>query len=190
MKYLQKTLTLSLSAMLTCAALSASDKKVPVEATVEAATEVAAPTVGGMPLTINVDVPVEQTGGQKVKLIHVAMLSDVEGNNEFKRNVSIMQRHQENIQALQRTVQTVEDEELKASLEEELQSAVDRLNSDNKKMVDAYGFSLTRRYEQVVEKSHIYMYVTEEEAEEFLKQVDQAGKAVDAAEAEDSAGAE
>lgn len=171
MNYLHKTLTLSLSLLFSCTALSASEKKAPVAAT-EAVAEV--PTVGGMPLTIDVDVPVEQTGGQKVKLIHVAMLSDVKGNNEFKRNVGILQRHQENIQALQRTIQTVEDEELKASLEEELQSAVDRLNSDNKKMVDAYGFSLTRRYEQVVEKSHIYMYVTEEEAETFLNRVDAA----------------
>lgn len=178
MNYIHKTISLSLSLLCTCAALSASDKKDPIAATVEAAAESAkvAPTVGGMPLTIDVDVPAEQTGGQKVKLIHVAMLSDVEGNNEFKRNVGIMQRHQENIQALQRTVQTVEDEELKASLEAELEKAVDRLNSDNQKMVDAYGFSLTRRYEQVVEKSHIYMYVTEEEAEDFMKQVEE-GKA-------------
>lgn len=174
MNYITKTLTLSLSLLFTCAGLSASDKGAAVEATAEVAADSAAeaPTVGGMPLTIDVDVPVEQTGGQKVKLIHVAMLSDVESNNEFKRNVGIMQRHQENIQALQRTVETVEGDELKASLEAELQKAVDRLNSDNQKMVEAYGFSLTRRYEQVVEKSHIYMYVTEEEAEDFLKQVE------------------
>lgn len=174
MNYITKKLTLSLSLLFTCAVLSASDKGASAEAAAAVATDDAAeaPTVGGMPITIDVDVPVEQTGGQKVKLIHVAMLSDAEGNNEFKRNVGIMQRHQENIQALQRTIQSVEGDELKASLEAELQKAVDRLNSDNQKMVDAYGFSLTRRYEQVVEKSHIYMYVTEEEAEEFLKQVE------------------
>lgn len=176
MNCITKRLTLALFLLFTCAGVSASDKGASLEAATaaETATEssVVAPAVGGMPLTIDVDVPVEQTGGQKVKLIHVAMLSDTESNNEFKRNMGIMQRHQENIKALQRTIQSVEGDELKASLEVELQKSVDRLNSDNQKMVDAYGFSLTRRYEQIVEKSHIYMYVTEDEAEDFIKQID------------------
>ena len=154
-----KLLLISPLFILSAIALTAKEKKAE-------ATDI---TVDGMPFIIDTDVPLEQTGGQKVRLLHVAVLSNVEGNNEFKRNVGIMQRHQENIQALQRTIQTVEDEELKSKLNEELQKAVDRLNSDNKKMLEAYGFSLTRRYEQVVEKSHIYMYVTEDEAEEFLK---------------------
>lgn len=127
--------------------------------------------VGNMPLTIDVDTTPDQAGGQKIKLVHVAELGDAKSNDEFKRNVAIMQRHQESIQALQRTIQTVEDEELKLKLEEELEKVVGRLNSDNKKMVEAYGFSLTRRYEQIVEKSHIYMYVTEEEAAGYIENV-------------------
>jgi hypothetical protein len=38
------------------------------------------------------------------------------------------------------------------------------LNDNNKKMIENYGFSLNRNYILVVEKAHIYMHVTPEEA--------------------------
>ena len=44
---------------------------------------------------------------------------------------------------------------------------LEKLNENNKKMFDTYGFSLTRNYTQVVETSHVYMLVTTEEAEKF-----------------------
>ena len=39
-----------------------------------------------------------------------------------------------------------------------------KLNENNKLMFKTYGFSLNRNYVMTVEKSHVHMWVTEEEA--------------------------
>ena len=41
---------------------------------------------------------------------------------------------------------------------------IKQLNADNQKMIQAYGFTLTRNYTLVIEKAHIYMEVSAEEA--------------------------
>jgi hypothetical protein len=39
-----------------------------------------------------------------------------------------------------------------------------KLNENNALMRKTYGFSLDRNYSVVIEKAHVYMFVTEEEA--------------------------
>jgi hypothetical protein len=42
-----------------------------------------------------------------------------------------------------------------------------KLNEDNQKMIQAYGFSLDRSYTVAVEKADVYMLVSDEEAAKF-----------------------
>jgi hypothetical protein len=49
-------------------------------------------------------------------------------------------------------------------LKEQLDALLAKLNENNDKMRQAYGFSLDRTYTVVVETAHVYMFVTDEEA--------------------------
>ena len=55
----------------------------------------------------------------------------------------------------------------KVKLEKELEVLMTKLQENNEKMYNAYGFSLARDYTMVTEKSSIYMWVTEEEFEKY-----------------------
>ncbi len=47
---------------------------------------------------------------------------------------------------------------------EQYEQALDKLNANNKIMLENYGYSLNRNYVRVIDKSQIFMAVTEEEA--------------------------
>ena len=54
-----------------------------------------------------------------------------------------------------------------------------KLNENNQLMIKTYGFSLERNYTIVPEVSHVYMFVTDEEAAKYEKeQKDAAAKAL------------
>jgi len=101
------------------------------------------------------------------KLVKVSTLSSVEANQEFQRNVQIMQAQRQRVMQLQAQYGQAQTDELKKSLKKELDAAIEKLNKDNKTMTETYGFSLNRNYVQVIEKSNIYMAVTKEEAEKI-----------------------
>lgn len=97
------------------------------------------------------------------KLVKVSSLGSVEANQEFQKNVQIMQMERQRVIQLQNQLKQTQTQELKYSLETELEAAMKKLNADNKKMVETYGFSLNRNYVLVVEKAHIYMTVSDDE---------------------------
>jgi len=101
------------------------------------------------------------------RLVKVSTLSSVEANQEFQRNVQIMQAQRQRVMQLQAQYEQAQTDELKKSLKKELDAAIEKLNKDNKTMTETYGFSLNRNYVQVIEKSDIYMAVTKEEAEKI-----------------------
>ncbi len=101
---------------------------------------------------------------EQQKLVKVSTLGSVEANQEFQRNVQIMQAERQRVIQLQTQLEQTQTKELKKGLEKELKAALKKLNDDNKKMVETYGFSLNRNYVLVVEKAHVYMAVSDEEA--------------------------
>jgi hypothetical protein len=107
---------------------------------------------------------------QQQKLVRVATLKSVEANREFQNNVQLLQAQRQ--QAVE--LGTALEKEPNAAKKKELKTKVDelmaKLNENNEKMVKAYGFSLNRNYSMIVETSHIYMFVSDEEAAKLEKE--------------------
>lgn len=109
------------------------------------------------------------------KAIKVSTLSTAEANQEFQRNVQIIQAKRQAAFDLKQQVDKESNAAKKKELQAKLDDALKVLNEDNQKMFKAYGFSLERNYQMVVETSSIYMMVTDEEAARYEK--DQAAAA-------------
>ena len=110
----------------------------------------------------------ESDGPEKQqKIIKVCSLNSIEANQEFQRNVQLLRLQRQKIIELKVELDNAKKRREKKRIEKELDKMLEKLNENNKKMFDTYGFSLTRNYTQVVEKSHLYMLVTAEEAEKF-----------------------
>lgn len=104
------------------------------------------------------------------KLIRVSTLNTVQANQEFQNNVQVMQAQRQRCieanAAYEKETNATKKKELKARLDELLA----QLNRDNQTMLKTYGFSLDRNYTLVPEVSHVYMFVTDEEAAKFEKE--------------------
>lgn len=109
------------------------------------------------------------------KLIRVSTLNGVQANQEFQSNVQLVQAQRQ--QAIELNAQM--EKETNAARKKELKADVDKLmallNDNNQKMFKTYGFTLDRNYTIVIETAHVYMFVTDEEADKFEKE--QAAKA-------------
>ena len=101
---------------------------------------------------------------EEKQLVKVCSLSSVEANQEFQRNVQIVQAQRQRLVALQAQLAQAQTDDLKKVLQKELDQELAKLNDNNKKMVETYGFSLNRNYILVTEKAHVYMVVTDDEA--------------------------
>jgi hypothetical protein len=107
-----------------------------------------------------------------IRLVKIATLNTVEANQEFQRNVQIMQAARAELIRLKTAVDAEKDAAKKKDLEKQLDDKLKELNDNNQKMVKAYGFSLTRDYVLVVETAHIYMQVSPEEAATYEKELE------------------
>jgi Skp family chaperone for outer membrane proteins len=106
-------------------------------------------------------------GDTTQKLVKVCTLSSVKANQEFQRNVNILQARRQRVVQLRQQLAQAQTEEMKESLNKELTLALDQLKADHETMVKTYGFSLGRNYRLVVEKAYVYMAVSDEEAEKI-----------------------
>ncbi|CAG36252.1 hypothetical protein [Desulfotalea psychrophila] len=110
------------------------------------------------------------------KLVKVSTLDSVEANKEFQKNVQVMQLQRQRVIQLQNQLKQTQTKELKMSLQKEIEVAMKKLNEDNKKMIETYGFSLNRNYVLVVEKAHVYMAVSDEENKKIVAEHKQSKK--------------
>src|SRR5262245_45636869 len=94
-----------------------------------------------------------------MKLVKVAVLPTVEANQEFQKNVQLVQAQRQRVLELDNQVKNEKDTAKKKDLQKELDSLLAKLNENNQAMAKVYGFSLTRNYTMEIEKSHIYMLV-------------------------------
>lgn len=118
------------------------------------------------------DKAIVDSGGEQQKLVRVSTLNSIEANQEFQRNVQVIQAQKQRVIQLQSALENSDD----ANLKKELDLAWDKLRDSNKKMTEAYGFSLARDYVLVVEKAHIYMAVSEEELAKINKRRNNGGQ--------------
>ena len=103
----------------------------------------------------------------KMKLVKVASLNTIDSNKEFQRNVQLVQQQRGLAAELLSKMDAVQDEEEHKKLKKELDALQQKLNENNELMFKTYGFSLNRNYVLTVEKSHIHMWVTEEESQKI-----------------------
>lgn len=109
---------------------------------------------------------------ENIRLVKIATLNSVEANQEFQRNVKIMQAARENAFQLKAKFEECSDPDEKVKLHQAFEQAMESLNENNEKMIQHYGFSLNRNYIMVIERAHIYMQVTPEEAEQIKQRMD------------------
>ena len=98
------------------------------------------------------------------KLIKVATLPTAEANREFQANVQLVQAQRQAAVELNSAVEKEKDAAKKKELKAQFDTLVTKLNENNEAMRKAYGFSLDRNYTIEIEKAHVYMLVTDEEA--------------------------
>lgn len=103
----------------------------------------------------------------KMQLVKVASLNTIDANKEFQRNVQLVQQQRGLAAELLNKIENVQDEQEHKKLQGELDTLQQKLNENNQLMFKTYGFSLNRNYVLTVEKSHIHMWVTEEEAKKI-----------------------
>jgi ABC-type Na+ efflux pump permease subunit len=113
------------------------------------------------------------------KLLKVATLSTVQENQQFQSNVQMLQAQRQAAVDLNAAVEKEKDAKKKQELKTQLDALMTKLNENNAAMQKFYGFSLTRNYTIEVEKSNVYLLLTEEEAAklEQSQKAEQAQKA-------------
>jgi hypothetical protein len=104
---------------------------------------------------------------QQQKIIRVSTLNSIQANQEFQRNVQIMQNQRQQVIDLNEKLKNSNKADEKAQIQKDLDETLKKLNENNQIMFKTYGFSLTRNYTLVVEKAHVYMFVNDEEAKKF-----------------------
>jgi hypothetical protein len=111
----------------------------------------------------------QDAGTSKLQLVKVATLNTIDANKEFQKNVQLVQQQRAlAAQVVAKLNETKDKKEIK-KLESQLDTLQQKLNENNQLMFKTYGFSLNRNYVLTVEKSHIFMWVNEEEAQAINK---------------------
>lgn len=103
------------------------------------------------------------------KLVRVSTLNSIDANREFQANVQVMQAQRQAAVELNAAIEKEKDATKKAELKKQLDTLMAKLNENNDTMRKTYGFSLERNYTLVIEKAHVYMLVSEEEAAKIEK---------------------
>lgn len=98
------------------------------------------------------------------KLVQVSSLNTIEANREFQANVQLLQAQRQAAVELNTAIEREKDAAKQKELKGRLEALMAKLNENNALMRKTYGFSLDRNYSVVIEKAHVYMFVTEEEA--------------------------
>lgn len=107
------------------------------------------------------------SASSKMQLVKVASLNTIDANKEFQSNVQLVQQQRALAAQLLSKMESVQDETEHKKLEDQYENLKQKLDDNNQLMFKTYGFSLNRNYVLTVEKSHIHMWVTEEEAKKI-----------------------
>jgi hypothetical protein len=116
-------------------------------------------TAGDPDATESSPAPSSVPGDEGLKLVRVATITGETANEEFRRNVQIMQLKKQRVEQLQRERLAAEGTEEAARIGRELEQASADLIENNRRMVQTYGFSLDRDYVYVIESSTLKMKV-------------------------------
>ena len=120
----------------------------------------------------------QEASKQNLQLVKVASLNTIEANKEFQKNVQLVQQQRALAVQILSKMQSTQDKDEHDNLKKQLDSLQKKLNENNNLMFKTYGFSLNRNYVLTVEKAHVHMWVTDEEAQ-AIKAKNQTDKPVE-----------
>ena len=101
---------------------------------------------------------------QQSVLVKVAAIDGLDANEEFTRNVQVIQSQRQEIVKLNAsTNEAAAGSDERKALQTQLDAAVKKLETDNQTMAKSYGYSILRNYVRVPEVSQIFVVLTEEE---------------------------
>ncbi len=98
-----------------------------------------------------------EQGGNKY--VHISTISTAAANEQFMRNVQLVQQQRQALVSLNRILSADE----KAAIATQLKAREESLNKNNAEMAKAYGFSLVRDYVHQLVKTRVFLKLTEEE---------------------------
>ena len=104
---------------------------------------------------------------QNLELVKVASLNTVEANKEFQKNVQLVQQQRSLAVQILSKIEKTQDKEEHDKLQKQLASLQKKLNDNNQLMFKTYGFTLNRNNVLTVEKAHVHMWVTKDEAKQI-----------------------
>lgn len=84
-------------------------------------------------------------------------------NQEFRRNVQVMQSQRKEALTLREQIQAETDEAKQAELQKQFDALEKKINENNQTMIDTYKYSLNRNYAQITKKARVYIQLTDEE---------------------------
>ena len=101
---------------------------------------------------------------QDLELVKIASLNTIDANKEFQKNVQLVQQQRALAVQILSKIEKTQDKEEHDKLQKQLDSLQKKLNDNNQLMFKTYGFTLNRNYVLTVEKAHVHMWVTKDEA--------------------------
>ena len=96
-------------------------------------------------------------------LVKVATIDGLVANDEFTRNVQVIQAQRQEIARLNEVLQKADAGAARDQAQAQLDAAVKKLEADNQTMSKTYGYSIMRNYVRVPDVSQILVVLTEEE---------------------------
>ena len=99
----------------------------------------------------------------KSVLVKVATIDGVVANDEFTRNVQVVQAERQEIVRLNEALQKADAGAARDQAQAQLDAAVKKLEADNQTMSKTYGYSILRNYVRVPDVSQILVVLTEGE---------------------------
>lgn len=106
----------------------------------------------------------DKTPQSELELVKVASLNTIEANKEFQKNVQLVQQQRTLAVQILSKLEKTQDKDEHDKLQGQLDALQKKLNDNNQLMFKTYGFTLNRNYVLTVEKAHVHMWVTKEEA--------------------------
>ncbi len=97
------------------------------------------------------------------ELVKLATIEGKAANDEFTRNVQVLQAQRQEVVRLTQGMATVHAGKDREALQEQIVATVKKLDADNRVMAKSYGYSLLRNYTRVPEKSEVFLVLTADE---------------------------
>jgi len=115
---------------------------------------------------------VASQAAQQTQLVKLSSIEGKAANDEFTRNVQVLQAQRTEIVKLNEATNAAPAGKGHDDLQAQLDAAVKRLETDNQTMVKTYGYSILRNYVRIPEKSEIFIVLTPEEIAKQPKPTD------------------